>query len=403
MNPAVSPRAEYLQRSAALLPEIRQLWAAPVTTPDVAIAVVTTSVEIFLVGHRSDGLSTVAVLLIALAGGLLVFRRSAPWLVLIGTAVLTAELAATGSHPGAAPLLVALGSLAERREPSSSLTGLVAIVLLLQAGSISSLPIPIGAWALGAYLQMRNRYTTALGEHAADLERQREQLSRLQQERVSIARELHDTVAHSVTVMLIGIRGARDALYAAPEIAQDTLHRVEISAEQSIAALERIPALLDPADPAQPAPAQPAAQPSRSQPSRSQSTHSQPSRSQSTRSQPSGSQPAPPPPAPPQPAYRRSTSPKPPVNSPPTSPQPMSPQPMSPQPAYPSPAYPQPAYLQPTRTEEPATEPGDVVSPRQAQTGGFPAALRPRPRTRAQAQAQARARSGSRARHSRKG
>ena len=78
------------------------------------------------------------------------------------------------------------------------------------------------------------------------LEREREQLARIavHEERASIARELHDIVAHSVTVMLVGVRGARDVLRTSPDVADDTLARVETSGEQSLAELRRILALL---------------------------------------------------------------------------------------------------------------------------------------------------------------
>jgi signal transduction histidine kinase len=80
----------------------------------------------------------------------------------------------------------------------------------------------------------------------AHAEREREQLARiaLHEERAAIARELHDIVAHSVTVMLVGVRGARDVLHTAPAVADDTLARVETSGEQSLAELRRILTLL---------------------------------------------------------------------------------------------------------------------------------------------------------------
>ena len=72
------------------------------------------------------------------------------------------------------------------------------------------------------------------------------QLARIavHEERASIARELHDIVAHSVSVMLVGVRGARDVLRASPEVADETLARVERSGEQSLTELRRILALL---------------------------------------------------------------------------------------------------------------------------------------------------------------
>ncbi|MDT0610441.1 histidine kinase [Streptomyces lancefieldiae] len=58
----------------------------------------------------------------------------------------------------------------------------------------------------------------ALEDRAAPLEREREQHDQApaQRERTSLARELHDIVAHSVTVMLIGVRDARDVLPTEP-------------------------------------------------------------------------------------------------------------------------------------------------------------------------------------------
>jgi signal transduction histidine kinase len=213
---------------------------------DLAVALVTTGIEIGLVVDGSLGVSVATVLLTVLAGGLLVFRRRAPLLVLIGTAVPAAVLAYSHDYPGGAPVLVALYTVAELHERRLSLAALVPTMIFLQAASISSPPVSIIAWALGAYAQTRHRYTAALEERAAHLEREREQLNQIavQTERVSIARELHDVVAHSVTVMLLGVRGARDVLRTSPDVAEDTLGRVEASAEQSIAELRRILVLL---------------------------------------------------------------------------------------------------------------------------------------------------------------
>jgi signal transduction histidine kinase len=44
--------------------------------------------------------------------------------------------------------------------------------------------------------------------------------------------------------MLVGVRGARDVLRSSPDVADDTLARVEASGEQSLAELRRILALL---------------------------------------------------------------------------------------------------------------------------------------------------------------
>jgi signal transduction histidine kinase len=141
--------------------------------------------------------------------------------VLVPTAAITAGLsAATADRKG--------------RQASAAFGATVAVLLV------------VGIWALGAYAQTRRRYTRALAQRTAHAEREREQLARiaLHEERAAIARELHDIVAHSVTVMLVGVRGARDVLHTAPAVADDTLARVETSGEQSLAELRRILTLL---------------------------------------------------------------------------------------------------------------------------------------------------------------
>jgi signal transduction histidine kinase len=114
------------------------------------------------------------------------------------------------------------------------------------AGAAIAATLTGGVWGLGAYAQTRRRYRRELERRAADLEREREQLARIaaHEERTSIARELHDIVAHSVSVMLVGVRGARDVLRTAPDVADDTLARVETSGEQSLAELRRMLVLL---------------------------------------------------------------------------------------------------------------------------------------------------------------
>jgi len=159
-----------------------------------------------------------------------------------------------GFYPGGAPVLVALASLSEARERRVSVTILVPVALFLLLTDICSIPVSVGAWGVGVFIQTRRRYVAALEERAAHLERESEQLSALaaQNERTAIARELHDIVAHSVTVMLLGVRGARDVLPTEPAVAAETLERVESVAEESLAELRRMLTVLrEPAEDAQ--------------------------------------------------------------------------------------------------------------------------------------------------------
>nr|WP_202511987.1 histidine kinase [Streptomyces sp. SID3343] len=213
---------------------------------DTVVAGVTTGVEFGLTFEDVTPVTVFPAVLIVVSGALLLARRHAPAAVLAAVCAVAALLAATGWSPGGAPSLVALYTVAELRERQFSLAALVPTAGFLMGASISAIPVSVIAWGLGTYAQTRRRYTAALEERAAHLEREREQLTVIaaQQERTAIARELHDIVAHSVTVTLLGVRGARDVLRTAPDVADDTLERVETNAEESLAELRRMLLLL---------------------------------------------------------------------------------------------------------------------------------------------------------------
>lgn len=85
------------------------------------------------------------------------------------------------------------------------------------------------AWVLGDRVRTRRAYTSELESRAAFLEREREEnaLRAVAGERQRIARELHDVVAHNVSVMVIQAGGARRVLDSAPERAQEALSSIE--------------------------------------------------------------------------------------------------------------------------------------------------------------------------------
>ncbi|GAA1797601.1 sensor histidine kinase [Actinomadura chokoriensis] len=213
---------------------------------DIALAAAATFVEVGLLFNDGTRPVPLPIAVTVLTGAALLARRRFGVAVTAVTVASAAVLAAAGHSPGGAPVVVALWSLAETRDRRVSLAVLAPVVVFLVADSICAPPVPVGAWMLGAYMQTRRRYVRAVEERAATLEREREQLDLIaaQRERGAIARELHDIVAHSVTVMLIGVRGARDVLETEPRVAARTLEQVETSAEQSLAELRRILVLL---------------------------------------------------------------------------------------------------------------------------------------------------------------
>ena len=230
---------------------------------DVALALLATVAELAQVIGAAGAPSGPAIVFAVLAGGALVLRRMAPLAVLATTGAATVAIVALGDDPSGLSLLVALyttAALCERRVSLPALVVTAAIAAPVSAvtadaagretsatfGAIIVVGVTVGTWALGAYAQTQRRYRRELEERAASAEREREQLARIavHEERASIARELHDIVAHSVSVMLVGVRGARDVLRTAPDAAEETLARVERSGEQSLVELRRILTLL---------------------------------------------------------------------------------------------------------------------------------------------------------------
>ena len=230
---------------------------------DIALALVATAAELGQVIGAAGRPSEPALVLAVVAGGSLVLRRTAPLVVLATTLAAGVATVALGDEPLGVAMLIALytsAAVCERRVSLAALASTLVIVAVLSVataddegretsalgGAIIAAALSVGVWGLGAYAQTRRRYLRELKERAASAEREREQLARIavHEERASIARELHDIVAHSVSVMLVGVRGARDALRASPDAADDTLARVERSGEQSLAELRRILALL---------------------------------------------------------------------------------------------------------------------------------------------------------------
>ncbi len=98
------------------------------------------------------------------------------------------------------------------------------------------------AWVLGDSLRTRRAYLAQLEERAARLEREREAQSKVAvaAERARIARELHDVVAHNVSVMVVQADGAAYVLDSAPEQAKKALETISGTGRQALAEMRRL-------------------------------------------------------------------------------------------------------------------------------------------------------------------
>ena len=102
--------------------------------------------------------------------------------------------------------------------------------------------IATAAWALGRALGERARQTAHLEERANRLEQAHE--AAVAEERARIARELHDIIAHSVSVMTVQAGAARLLLDDDPNAAREPLLSVEHTGRQALADMRRLLGIL---------------------------------------------------------------------------------------------------------------------------------------------------------------
>lgn len=114
------------------------------------------------------------------------------------------------------------------------------------AGAITALAMNaiwlLAILMLGINLGNRRRYLEAIIGRAHQLVRERDQLAQLAvaEERSRIAREMHDIVAHSVSVMIALSEGASRAMTAAPEAAADAMQRSAETGRTALAEMRRL-------------------------------------------------------------------------------------------------------------------------------------------------------------------
>ncbi|MGP2438270.1 sensor histidine kinase [Streptomyces sp. JW3] len=154
--------------------------------------------------------------------------------------VIVYTVAATGAR-WASRLALAMGlcaaPVAQLRWPSeyTGVSGNIALTVFM------TVPFAL-AWVLGDSIRTRRAYFAQLEERAARLEKEREAQAKVAvaAERARIARELHDVVAHNVSVMVVQADGAAYVLDAAPDQARKALETISSTGRQALAEMRRL-------------------------------------------------------------------------------------------------------------------------------------------------------------------
>jgi signal transduction histidine kinase len=104
----------------------------------------------------------------------------------------------------------------------------------------------VTVWLTGLYASTRRRYLEGLEERAERAERERDQQARMAAaaERARIARELHDVVAHNVSVMVVQADGAGFALDSDPEEARQAVRNISKTGRAALAEMRRLVGVL---------------------------------------------------------------------------------------------------------------------------------------------------------------
>ncbi|RDI50960.1 sensor histidine kinase [Nocardia mexicana] len=194
----------------------------------------------------------------------MVFRRMYPrasaaallTLAVVNTAIgyLTHEIASHIALLGLGLMLYTLVKYVGRREGLVYLVGLIAdgalsITLLdepyLSTASFMTMYYAL-CWLVAEFLGARHAYDAEVAARlaVADYDRERSAHEAVAIERTRIARELHDVVAHAVSVIIVQADGAKYALRRDPDAAEQALNTIAGTGREALRELRRTVALL---------------------------------------------------------------------------------------------------------------------------------------------------------------
>lgn len=210
--------------------------------------------DVYSSGERVT--TAAAGLVLALSLG---WRRRAPLAVLavaIAASVVASFVALLDAATTPAIALVvaaySVGAHTQSLRASIGATGVGALIAAnvadqFSAGDLLFIAMILGGgWLAGRAMRYQRERERALERLTVDLEREKEEEARtaVAEERVRIARELHDVVAHAISVIVLQARGARRSLAADPDETREALDTIEATGSEALAEMRRLLGML---------------------------------------------------------------------------------------------------------------------------------------------------------------
>jgi signal transduction histidine kinase len=294
-KPVTSPGKGRSRAFPALPGWLRHAWTEPGGTwrppaRDTAVGVVITLIAVFAAygeahpttpgayftgTHHLPHTPTVALLLVVLGGAVLAWRQRYPRLVVCVATAATVAYTLPGYENGVALLLPATGlvTIATRFPVRNSVVWALAVTIVLMAATAANNPLGRyggGFWLIPANDAVALFVGMAIANrtyaHSARIQAARQAAldaqRRVEEERLRIARELHDVVAHTMATITVQAAAATQLLRDRPDEAAESLKAIRAASKDGLRELRAILDVLrtatdaadEPADPTQPTP-----------------------------------------------------------------------------------------------------------------------------------------------------
>jgi len=255
-------------RVGDMTPSLRRWWASEhrALFLDVVLAVSIGIVSILVANRVAEAEGTRvqfgAIALLAVQSAALVFRRRWPMVVygVVGLGTVAYAWLGYPESAGGLGVLIAIYTVAAHVPLREAIvaaaiyvvgmglsligfsrdTGLALDVLF--GDFLVNLLALILAWTVGVTVRTRRAYVASLEARAELLEREREENARLAValERGRIAREMHDVVAHNVSVVVVQAAAAERLIESDPERARQAMRDVAATGRQALAEMRQL-------------------------------------------------------------------------------------------------------------------------------------------------------------------